>query len=193
CTFANPPTIRANGGVYSCTFRAEERPRQPGNIQVAVTAVFDNGAATATGNTTVTITVPPTFHVYLPVAVNKFVVSEPNNTACQAYQIAVNQTFHFLADDQSDWYRFALADSGSVVVELRNFVPRSGQLLVYRSSSDCNSLTNSDLMGQNGDFATTKSLHLGQRPAGQYYIRIVNDGVLNSNDPYQLQVIFNRP
>ena len=190
-TCSRPQTILP-GDFYECTVVVTVTG-QTGDSEVhAVTASGeddDNGSVSNTGQVTIPITAPPGFRLYLPLALNNVAVGEPNNNACQAYSIGLNQIFHFLADDQADWYRFVLPESGNVVVELRNFVPQSGQLLVYRDSSGCGSLTNSDLIGQNGNFSATKIVHLGQRPAGQYYVRIINDGALNNKDPYQLQVI----
>ncbi len=81
---------------------------------------------------------------------------------------------------------------GNVSVELTNFVPQAGQLVVW--SGACGSL---ELLGRNPNSALNKTVNLGSLPAVdgqsqsiQYIIQIINDGPTNTTDPYGLRVVF---
>ena len=67
-------------------------------------------------------------------------------------------------------------------MELRSFTPAAGQLVVA-SGRDCKSLK---LLGSNGDDLPNKDVNLGQRPAGRFYIWVINDGP-TSTTPYTLR------
>lgn len=135
---------------------------------------------------TVQSTIVPPYHTYMPIATNKFRRSdEPNNSCGQSFPLAANQDYHFLPNDQEDWYQFTLPTAAAVTIELTNFAPQgSGQLIAYAGACP-NGLT---LLAQNGDHSTTKILNLGSRPAGTYFIRVFNGGAPNTKDLYRLRI-----
>lgn len=131
---------------------------------------------------------------FLPVVANGFLYrplsDEPNNNCGQAYPLLLNETADFLANDRDDWYTFVLPSAGSVRVELTNFLPEEGQVLVASGSCADNTLVR---IGQNGNFATTKVINLPQLAPGRYYIWVINDGPTNIQQPYNLRVRFPVP
>ena len=108
---------------------------------------------------------------------------EPNNTCAEAFPISPDRRHSFQADDRNDWYRFTLPAAGDVSVELENFRPLAGQLLA--ASGPCGALQR---LGQNGDYATTKTIELGRLNAGTYTVLVINDGRTDIPDPYDLFV-----
>jgi hypothetical protein len=176
--------------VSTCTYT----PSQSGTIVFTATAVEPTTGRGASAETAVTIkllpTDPPsfpTFTQYIPVVTNNFInhtpLGEPNNACDQAFPITTNQTYQFLAEDSYDWYTFTLQTTKSITVNLTNFVPVAGQITIWRGT--CQNLT---FLGQDGDFATTKSINLSNQPAGTYYIWVINDGSPNANEKYGLSV-----
>lgn len=71
-----------------------------------------------------------------------------------------------------------------MTVTLADFSPLAGQIAAYRGAS-CSS---SQLLGNNGDTASTKVLDLGGQPAGRYFLYVSNDGVMSATEPYTLIV-----
>jgi uncharacterized repeat protein (TIGR01451 family) len=122
--------------------------------------------------------------LYLPAVYNNYLVGEPNDTCDTAYLIGVNTSYPFLPDDDNDWYHFNAGASSSLVIELTNFTPIAGQVAVYRGAT-CASRV---FLGNNGNFAASKSVNLGAQPAGHYYVYVSNDGPESTTTPYQLRV-----
>ncbi|MFN2161119.1 MAG: hypothetical protein ACK2UN_03510 [Candidatus Promineifilaceae bacterium] len=110
-------------------------------------------------------------------------VEEPNNNCQEATPIAVNVQYEFGAADINDWFSFYLLESASVTVELIDFAPVDGQLLV--AAGPCGTLYR---LGQNGDYTPNKKVTLGTLNRGQYFILLINDGPTDLNEPYKLQV-----
>ncbi|HSM56266.1 MAG TPA: hypothetical protein VK879_08940 [Candidatus Sulfomarinibacteraceae bacterium] len=109
-------------------------------------------------------------------------LGEPNDTCAQAYPIEPNHEWQFLPEDRSDWYRFRLEASARLRVTLSNFVPREGQIALYRGES-CGTAV---FLKNDGDSSLNRTLDLGDQPAGQYFIFVGNDGPLNEVDYYTL-------
>ena len=178
-------SIPAGGGQYTCSFEATFS-EEPGAYPVSLAATAENDIpVSANDSATVTITPPPTSFLYLPAVLDTN--DEPNNSCAQAFPITVNKDFFFLPNDTQDWYRFDLSQATSnLVVELTNFVPVAGQMIVYTSGAGgCSSL---QFLQSNGDFSSTKIVSLGQRPPGRYYVRVINDGPASNNDFYKVRV-----
>ena len=110
-------------------------------------------------------------------------VEEPNNICQEATSIAVNVLYEFGATDINDWFSFKLLQSASVTVELSDFAPVDGQLLV--AAGPCGSLKR---LGQNGDYTANKKIALGTLTSGQYYILLINDGPTDLGELYKLRV-----
>ncbi|UCG24708.1 MAG: hypothetical protein JSW55_01545, partial [Chloroflexota bacterium] len=90
----------------------------------------------------------------------------------------------FLPEDVPDWYEFDLAFRGQMVVHLRNFTPGEGQIVVYRGNA-CGEWTR---IINNGDPGTSKTLDLGTRDPGHYFIFVGSDGPKSLTDRYMLRV-----
>jgi len=123
--------------------------------------------------------------LYLPVIMvnttNRDSDGEPNNNCQEAFPISTNQPYQFLAQDVDDWYIFHTNTAGDITVELTNFVPIAGQIVLW--AGPCQSAS---FLDHNGDFSTTKIIRVNNQPAGDYIIRIINDGPLNNSNPYSL-------
>ncbi len=146
---------------------------------------IDKGGQADTGTITINVTPLPTYYIYVPLLLNNYPPIEPNNNCNQSYGISSGRDYEFTADDVEDWYAITLTSSGNLTVILSSFEPAQGQLIVYGGS--CGSLT---LLGNNGTPNTPdKTLNLGTRPAGTYYIRVYSAPVTNT--PYTLRVNIN--
>ena len=161
---------------------------------ISATAKDDDlSPGTLTDSTIVTVNVTdlPRQFAYMPGVANVYVGSSCGN----AFPLnLLNRRYTFLppAKSAQHVFRFELPRQGSVSVELTNFVPRAGQLVVW--SGACGSL---QLLGRNPNTALSKTVDLGSLPAVngqsqpiQYIIQIINDGPTNIIDPYGLRVVF---
>lgn len=152
------------------------------NLTVQAT---DKGGKIDTGTITINVSPLPITFIYLPVMLNNYPPVEPNNNCAQSYGIGPATDYEFTADDTEDWYTVTLTSSANLSIILSSFEPAQGQLIVYGGS--CGNLM---LLGNNGNPNTTeKTLHLGIRPAGKYYIRVYSEPVTNTN--YTLRVNIN--
>lgn len=191
CNFSLDSLAVSETAVSNCTYS----PSQSETIIFAATAVEPTSSREAFVETAVAIevlpVVPPsfpTFTQYIPIVANNFInhgpLGEPNDICDQAFPLTVNQTNEFLAEDINDWYTFTLDATNNVTINLTNFVPIAGQITVWRGS--CQNLS---FLGQNGNFATAKSINLSNQPAGTYYVWVINDGPLNTFDKYAVSIL----
>lgn len=120
---------------------------------------------------TVSITESPAQAIFMPSVTDDTV--EPNNSCTRPYPLILNRQYFFLPPavypSDQDYYSFELAQSTRVRVELTNFVPRKGQLVV-RKGEGCLMI-----VARNPDEALNKTLDLGTQEPGRYYIQIIND------------------
>lgn len=193
-----PPTFS-----YQCRFSdtVSGQLGQQKSRTVTVNAVSDD----QTGETlsvsevvTVGITDQPTQYNFMPNVNDRTL----DRTSCgRPYPLALNTQYYFrppnkydptlpVEQREQDYFTFELTQGGRVRVELTNFVPRKGQLIirphVTGSSTPCGSP-----LGRNPDEALNKIVDLGTQPAGRYYIQIINDGPSNVPDLYGLIVRVN--
>ena len=126
------------------------------------------------------------YYTFLPLTLKESIDGEPNDICDQAHTIYPNNSYEFLPNDPVDWYQFDLPGSGTLIVEVTNFVPLFGQVAVFIGDS-CSSR---ELVGSNGNPGTNKTVNAGIQPAGHYYVFISNDGTMNDQDPYNLRVNF---
>lgn len=113
---------------------------------------------------------------------------EPNDKCSEAFGLSLNTNQTFRPDDKDDWFYFDTAHESELTIELHDFLPGVGQIIVAsekQSGQGCNGLT---LVGNNGSSNSTKIVSLGRQPAGRYYIWIINDGVFDANSLYRLYV-----
>ncbi|MCB8981160.1 MAG: hypothetical protein H6657_27465 [Ardenticatenaceae bacterium] len=190
CSFTQYELLPAQESFFTCTFT----PEASGTIHFAATAVEPLTNKEIAAETAVAIEVepvdPPTvpvYTLYLPITFNNVTnhndLGEPNNSCDQSFPLQLNQPAQFLAEDVYDWYGLTLDATSNLTIKLTNFVPIAGQITVWRGS--CDNLT---FLGQNGDFATTKTIQLSNQPPGNYSIWIINDGPTNTNQKYTLTV-----
>lgn len=180
----NLPLLPANGGESNCSFSVDLFG-ESGQIATEVSVgAQDSGGKTIFDTDTINVIIndPDVYTAYFPIVVDKR--DEPNNDCFDAYPLSPNQAYHFLPNDSDDWYHFDLSQKDNVFVELTNFVPRLGQVIVY-AGDNCNSL---QILKNNGNDLETKIVPLGIQPPGRYFILVINDGEPNYQERYQLQV-----
>jgi hypothetical protein len=181
----------AAGGYYSCHHAVMITGIEGDEVMRAATAVvtdqFSN-SATDTGQTTITITERIRWDIFLPMVVRPLPYGEPNNSCHEAFALPLNQTRYFLAEDDNDWYVFELAQSGNLQIYWQNFVPQEGQMVLYQGQ--CDGLA---FVANNGETAVNRVLDVGNRPAGRYYLWLINDAQPNTLDEYALRVQFINP
>ena len=182
------PQVLAAGEGYQCQVTAMvEGTAGQGKSVTVIAAGHDDDSLEVTDSSppvNITITARPTTLVFVPLALNNFVVGEPNNACTDAYPITINADYHFLPDDANDWYHFSLGSSGKLVIELSNFVPVQGQIILYKGS--CGNLT---IVKNNGNFLPTKVIEVDPADAGSYYVRVITDGPF-STTAYKLRLLF---
>lgn len=144
---------------------------------------------------TVGITDQPTRYNYMPNVSDHTL----ERTSCaRPYPLRLDTQYYFrppnrydsslpVEQREQDYFTFTLAGSAAVRVELTNFVPIKGQLIVrphvVGGSTPCG-----PSLGRNPDDALNKTVDLGTIPAGRYYIQLINDGPSNVPDLYGLFV-----
>ncbi len=151
--------------------------------------IYDHEAAGKTATSRIVI-IPKL--IFLPAVAGKAssnpISDEPNDSCTQAFPIALNVSYEFLPDDKDDWYSFTVDEPGDVIVQLTNYVPRDGQILV--AQGQCGSLTR---IGHNGDYTVDKTVTLGRLLAGRYFIWLITDNVPSPGEavPYNLTIQVN--
>ncbi len=145
-------------------------------------SVSDAEATGATRVAVVRLLPAPTARLLMPMISRR--AEEPNDVCADAYAILTNRTETFLPDDQVDWFTFELPAAANVAVELRGFSPGRGQLNVAAGVA-CQQL---QLIGTAGEPTPDKTVNLGLRAAGRYYVRVIADGPLSQTSTYTLTV-----
>lgn len=139
--------------------------------------------------TLVTIAQAPKVRLFMPmVSWDTRQSEEPNDRCTEAVGLALNIDEPFRADDKDDWFYFDTTESNVLTVELRNFTPGTGQILVAAEKSPGQGCSGLELLGNNGSSTPDKTVQLGRQPARRYYIWIINDGAFNANAVYRLYV-----
>ena len=199
-TCSVPTALIGTGGSYECNYSAsvtgttgQEKVRT-----VTASGVSDDpvpGAVSANDSITIQISELPAQKVNLPGIFMDGEV-EPNNTCALAYPLSLNRQYFFLPPPTYvpppakppllDYFRFVIDKTSDVVVELTNFVPRKGQLVVRKDVSCADGML--PVVGQNADSGLTKTLTLESLEAGQYFIQVVNDGPAETKQYYGLIV-----
>ncbi len=146
---------------------------------------------------TVTFVVAPTVHLFMPMTAWAYRrAEEPNNTCSQAMDVHLNvdETFNISAGDTSDWFYFDVLSAANLTIELRDFLPKNGQIQISKEKEPgqgCGANSgNLELIGFNGesDLKPNRTIELGQRPPGRYYIWIINDDSTVATSHYRLFV-----
>ncbi len=182
-----PRTIIGNG-TYTCTYPATIVNKSPGDIVThTITAIADSEQDS--DSVAINITGQPATRMMLPSIAMRPVPGEPNNGACNALPLQTNQSYYYLPDDANDWYRFTLDSSARLKAVLLDFTAE-GQFILY--SGNCASPTYIQHNGDTG-VVTNRTVDLGLRPAGTYFIWIISENRLSSALPYQLRVEAQNP
>lgn len=181
-----PTSLISAGGSYQCSFSDELRGEVGDTIERTITAagVDDDPTPNPVSNSlvvSVSMTEKEAEQIFLATVADDVV--EPNNSCTEAYPVQLNYQYHFLAEDFQDVYYFNLEDTLSIRVEMTNFVPQAGQLVLWKGA--CGSLT---MIFRNPDKALNKTLDVGSQGAGFYVIQILNDGPKDTGVPYGLIV-----
>lgn len=145
--------------------------------------VSDAGGPSVARQTRIQLLPAPTAYMLMPMVVRRG--EEPNDTCIDAFRVSLNREDAFLPDDTVDWFYFDLTAAANVTVELRDFTPGRGQLNVATGNTACQQL---QLIGTSGDPTPNKTVNLGRREAGRYYIRIIIDGPTSQTAAYRLAV-----
>ena len=164
-------------------------PEPDTTARVAEFTLTDGTSTSEVRQSLVSIAQAASVELYLPlVAWANRRNEEPNDSCAQAYGIGLNIDESFRADDKDDWFFFETTASNVLTVELRNFSPGEGQIVIAAEKSPGQGCGGLQLIGNNGSSATDKIVQLGRRPAGRYYVWVINDGVVDANAAYRLYV-----
>ncbi len=186
------------GFSYQCQFTAEVSGQigQQRTRTVNVKAVDDDptpNTLTGSGAATVSIIEQPLQQIFMPnVTDDNDPVVEPNNSCANAHPMSLNRQYFvrppakYPADQ--DYYVFELTQSHRVTIELTNFVPRAGQMVIrYDDTTPGKPIPNCEkVQARRPQLQLNNTMDLGQLPQGRYYIQIINDGPSNVPDLYGL-------
>lgn len=182
------PRTLAPGAAYECSYDYELSGRAGKQETHVLTATAEDdddpaNALTPRAEATVRVVAPPEYKLFLATVADA--ADEPNGNCENAFPLSLNTPYYFFANDRQDWYYFDLSQRGNAVVELRDFIPAAGQVVVYR---DC------DANRRVGFSPITQKevtrIPLGTQPSGRYFIGVINDGNFNTQTPYRLNVSF---
>ena len=186
CTIPGAPLTP--GSIFECTFEDIFTGDAGESLTRTITVVGqddDNppNMVQDSNETTVTITGQKVENIYLSMIADD--VDEPNDSCLEAYPLTLNRAYYFLPDDEQDVYRFTLESSGKVRIELSNFIPLLGQLVIWKG--ECGGL---EFLDRDPSMGLDKVVDLGNESPGNYIIQVINDGIISSSEFYKLVVIF---
>lgn len=189
------------GFSYQCQFSAivSGTIGQQKSRIITVNAVDDDlppGDLSVNGIVTVGITDQPTQYAYMP-SINE--VTAKRTSCARPFPLVNNRQYQFqppntydsnlpVANRDQHYFVFELTQSSSVKVELTNFVPRKGQILVRPHITEEGKPPCGDSIGKNTDASLNKTINLGTLEMGTYYIQLINDGPSNVTESYSLIV-----
>ena len=188
------------GFSYQCEFSAivSGTLGQQKSRTITVKAIDDDltpGALTVSEVVTVGITNQPTQYAFMP-NVNDVTV---RRTSCsRPFPLTNNRQYYFpppntynsnlpVANRDQHYFKFVLTQDSRVTIDLTNFVPRKGQIIVRPHVKDQNPPCG-DSIGRNPNESLNKTLVFANLEAGTYYIQIINDGPSNISELYGLIV-----
>jgi uncharacterized repeat protein (TIGR01451 family) len=183
-TCQTPRTIFLNS-FYECVYTTPVTGSSGSSVTHTITASGsddDDSPVSQSSAVTVNIVAPPLRIVFMPLFFNRYTADEPNNICAEAIPLTTNITYAFLPNDANDWYYFDLTTGGDVSVQLTNFTPLEGQIVVYRGS--CGNL---EFLANNGNNLETKFVDLSAQPPARYFVWVITAGTF-SNTPYNLRV-----
>lgn len=189
------------GFSYQCAFSATVSGTigQQKSRTITVKAVDDDvppGSLSESKDVVVGITDQPTQYNFMPNVADNTAA----RTSCgRPYPLTNNRQYYFrppstynssvpVEDRDQHYFVFELTQAGRVTVELTNFVPRKGQLIIRPHVEGGNPQCGSQSLDRDPSESLNKVIDLGTRPAGRYYIQLINDGPSNVSDLYGLIV-----
>ncbi len=146
------------------------------------TAVDSSGGSIS--QKTFAIVIHPQPIVYLPVILNNYIYSEPNDSACAAFGVTFNNSYQFLPDDTEDWYKFTLNTTSNIGIQISNYASVDGQMIVY-AGSNCTSIVQ---IRHLPDISPDGSITLPGLTAGTYYVRVYTAVIPTNPPPYTLRI-----
>ena len=147
----------------------------------------DSAGVSEPRRTSLTFAVAPNARLLLPMVTWAYPRGEePNDTCAQALGLMLNNDQSFQADDENDWFYFDLPAAAEVVVEMHDFTPLTGQIVVAAESEPGQGCKNPRFLANNGSSNSDKFVPLGQQPAGRYYVWVINDGLQSADAIYRL-------
>ncbi|MBP6017182.1 MAG: VCBS domain-containing protein [Candidatus Promineofilum sp.] len=163
---------------------------QPDTATRTIEFIVDDGLdKSEPRQTVVTIAQAPKVQLFMPMVSSAALQGEePNNRCTEAVGLALNIDQPFRADDKDDWFYFDTTESNVLTVELRNFTPGAGQIVVAAEKSPGQGCSGLELLGNNGSSGPDKTVPLGRQPARRYYVWVINDGAISANTVYRLYV-----
>jgi hypothetical protein len=185
------------GVTYTCEFTAVVSGSVGMEVsrEISVTAVDDDLSPNTVFSSKVIkvgVTAMPPQAVFFPNVTEDTV--EPNKTCGQAYPLVLNRSYSFLPPaiypSDQDYFTFELKQAARVKVELTNFLPQAGQILIRSDgeNEEGEFVPCLNIEGKNGSTAVNKTVDLALKPAGKYYIQIVNDNGAVFTDMYKVIV-----
>lgn len=201
-TCALPTEAILPGETYTCQFSDQVAGQDGDHHTREITAHAlsdDNEELTVSEEVIVSITGQIERKFFFPVSINDVV--EPNNHCLRAYPLALNRQYYFLPPQQyngalpvaqrdQDYFTFVLNQAAKVDIDLTNFVPGKGQLIV-RGHTPGGDPPCVPALSQHIITQANHLFHAANGQAlqpGRYYIQLINDGPSNLQDYYGLQV-----
>ena len=121
--------------------------------------------------------------IFFPMAASDLNIGEPNDNCLESIPLAKNKLYRFLSDNKDDWYLFDLTTATQVTVRLTDYQVQ-GQIVVWTGDT-CSDLV---FVANDGSSLPTRVLNLGTKPAGRYYIWVINDDAPTNKIPYHLRI-----
>ena len=179
------PTATTAAATPTAQSTAEPTATEPSPRTPTPTGTLVTPTATATATATRTPGPDDVQFFFSIMAVSRGGFGEENDDCSEAHPVRLNNPLEFLPEDGVDWYRFSTPTAGHLVVRVTGFVPVEGQVAVYRGES----CEQAQFLKNMGTIGSTKTVDLGNQPAGNYFVFVSNDGPL-MNQPYQLTIEF---
>lgn len=145
----------------------------------------------------VTFIEQPEQKIFMPsVADDNDPVIEPNNSCATAHNMFLNRQYFVLPPavypSDQDYFMFDLVQAGPVSIDLKNFVPQKGQMVVRYDDSTKPLPNCAKVQKRMSELALNNTMNLNLS-AGRYYIQIINDGSSNITEMYELIVHVSAP
>ena len=182
------PRNLAPGESFSCSYQ-QTATGDVGETQSFILEVIgttdDDPPLNAGDRASADITVIEPF-IHLPLLFN---IPKPN-TCTTALPLETDELYEFYPFFRDTYYRFELASTATVSVEVRQFKPADAQIVVYKDLGGCSPATLEVVDFNIDDDPKTRETRIldeiGEQQAGNYYIRVFIASQLPGTQPYTL-------